>query len=183
MLYIAAVGHTLTCSSSVVPARLALTRLADSRFAVRLFTLRLSVSVKALESGSPLYAIGRPAFFLFGAYKEIKTVFEVTAHSDHCRPCPWPTAKTFCYDNSSAHKRIKLKAVIRILTRRRPRPVEPDDPSSSRLLLSVLTRVRSLGLVHMSSVSKSSIRSSRSRQSPAEHACLLALHTVKAYKY
>lgn len=39
---------------------------------MRLLILRLSVSVKALESGSPLYAIGRPAFFLFGACTENK---------------------------------------------------------------------------------------------------------------
>ena len=61
--------HTSICSSSRVPALLALTRRADSLLAMRLLILRLSVSVKALESGSPLYAIGRPAFFFFGAYK------------------------------------------------------------------------------------------------------------------
>ena len=52
-----------------MPALLALTRRADSRFAIRLLILRLSVSVKAVESGSPLYAIGRPAFFFFVPYR------------------------------------------------------------------------------------------------------------------
>ena len=60
---------TSICSSSRVPALLALTRRADSLLAMRLLILRLSVSVKALESGSPLYAIGRPAFFFLGVYK------------------------------------------------------------------------------------------------------------------
>ena len=62
-------GCTSICSSSSVPALLALTRRADSRFATRLLILRLSASVKAVESGSPLYAIGRPAFFFFGSYR------------------------------------------------------------------------------------------------------------------
>lgn len=68
-------GCTSICSSSSVPALLALTRRADSRFATRLLILRLSASVKAVESGSPLYAIGRPAFFFFGSYR-----------ANHCHP-------------------------------------------------------------------------------------------------
>lgn len=52
-----------------MPALLALTRRADSLFAMRLLILRLSVSVNAVESGSPLYAIGRPAFFFLGPYR------------------------------------------------------------------------------------------------------------------
>lgn len=59
---------TSICSSSNVPALFALTRRADSLLAIRLLILRLSDSVNALESGSPLYAIGRPAFFFLGVY-------------------------------------------------------------------------------------------------------------------
>lgn len=59
---------TSICSSSRVPALFALTRRADSLLAMRLLILRLSESVNALESGSPLYAIGRPAFFFLGVY-------------------------------------------------------------------------------------------------------------------
>ena len=62
-------GCTSICSSSSVPALLALTRRADSLFAMRLLILRLSVSVNAVESGSPLYAMGRPAFFFLGPYR------------------------------------------------------------------------------------------------------------------